>query len=161
MWPGPLPGPALGWAAAASGAGDAGLQFFGASALDAYRLGGLFPPQGSARRSRRSIARCSCGSSRMWCYGLSPPIKLLTFALCESNEVVLGTEHCRSLLPGSHARKGVSLETGILPALPPLEVRHGCALYALCWPRCPHKAAHRLSLGAGSYLPMGRRPDRA
>src|SRR5215831_14696797 len=25
----------------------------------------------------------------MWCYGLSPPIKLLTFALCESNEVVL------------------------------------------------------------------------
>src|SRR5437763_15978180 len=89
MGPGPLPGPALGWAAAASGAGDAGRQFFGASALDAYRLGGLFPPQGSARRSRRSIARCSCGSSRMWCYGLSPPIKLLTFALCESNEVVL------------------------------------------------------------------------
>ena len=25
----------------------------------------------------------------MWCYGLSPPIKLRTFALCEANEVVL------------------------------------------------------------------------
>src|SRR5215468_3831154 len=89
MWPGPLPGPTLGWAASASRAGDAGLQFFGASALDAYRPGGLFPPQGSARRSRRSIARYSCGFSKMWCYGLSQPIKLLTFALCESNEVVL------------------------------------------------------------------------
>src|SRR5215467_6290766 len=90
MRPGPLPRPAVGWAASASRAGHAGLQFFGASALDAYRPGRLFPPQGSARRSRRSIARCCCGSSRMWCYGLSPPIKLLTFALCESNEVVLG-----------------------------------------------------------------------
>src|SRR5205085_9213465 len=90
VWFGSLPGPALGWVASAPRAGDAGLQFFGASALDAYRPGGLFPPQGSARRSQRSIARCSCGSSKMWCYGLSPPIKLLTFALCESNEVVLG-----------------------------------------------------------------------
>src|SRR5215831_10684705 len=99
MWPGPLPGPALGWAASASRARDAGLQFFGASALDAYRLGGLFPPQGSAPRSRRSIARCSCGSSRMSCYGLSPPIKLLTSVPCGSNEVVLVVE----LLPEKRA----------------------------------------------------------
>src|SRR5499425_3431745 len=45
--------------------------------------------------------------------------------------IPLGTEHCRSLLSGSHARKGVSVETGILPALPSLEVYHGRALYAL------------------------------
>ena len=48
-----------------------------------------FPPQASARRSRRSIARCCYGSSRMWCSGLSPPSTLLSSALCESNEVVL------------------------------------------------------------------------
>jgi len=94
MGPGPRPGPALGWAASASGTGEAGLPFFGASALDAYRLGGLFPPQGSARRSRWSSARCSCGSSRMSGYGLSPPIKLLTSAPGGSNEVVLIT--CRN-----------------------------------------------------------------
>jgi len=43
--------------------------------------------------------------------------------------IPLGTENCRSLLSGSHARKGVSVETGILPALPSLEVYHGRALY--------------------------------
>jgi len=90
VWFGSLPGPALGWAASASRAGDAGLQFFGASALDAYRPGRLFPPQGSARRSRRSIARCCCGSSKTSCYGSSRPIKLRIFALYESTEVVLG-----------------------------------------------------------------------
>ena len=51
--------------------------------------------------------------------------------------IPLGTENCRLLLRGSHARKGVSVETGILPALSPLEVRHGCDLYALCRPGCP------------------------
>src|SRR5437763_14463090 len=47
VWFGSLPGPALGWAASASRAGDAGLQFFGASALDAYRPGRLFPLRGA------------------------------------------------------------------------------------------------------------------
>src|SRR5262249_8169373 len=74
--------------------------------------------------------------------------------------IPLGTENCRSLLSRSHARKGVSLEAGILPARPPLEVYHGRALYPWCRLGCPQKAAHRLSLGAGSYRPMCRRPDR-
>src|SRR5262249_111614 len=74
--------------------------------------------------------------------------------------IPLGTENCRSLLSRSHARKGVSLQAGILPAPPRVEVYHGRALYPLCRLGCPQKAAHRLSLGAGSYRPMCRRPDR-
>ena len=61
-----------------------------------------FSPSGSVRRSRRSIARCSCGSSKMWCYGLWRPIRLRTSAPGESNEVVLGVDaqRCR---PTGHA----------------------------------------------------------
>src|SRR5215813_1312428 len=89
MWLGPLPGPALGWPASASRLGHAGLQFFGASALAAHRPGGLFPPQASAPRSRRSIARCCCGCSKTSCSGSSRPTKLPTFVPGGSNEVVL------------------------------------------------------------------------
>ena len=40
-----------------------------------------FPPPRCGRRSRRSIARCSCGSSKMWYYGSLRPTKLRTSAL--------------------------------------------------------------------------------
>src|SRR5262249_37500582 len=66
------------------------LQFSGMPALDARRPGGLFPPLESAPPSQQSIARCSCGSSRMSCYGLSRPTKLPISAPGGSNEVVLG-----------------------------------------------------------------------
>ena len=49
--------------------------------LDARQYGGLFPPLGSAPRSRRSIARCCCGSSKMSCYGSSRPTRLPISAL--------------------------------------------------------------------------------
>src|SRR5262249_44948084 len=52
--------------------------------------GGLFPPQGSARRCRRSTARCSYGSSRMSCYGSSRATRLPSSVPDGSNEVVLG-----------------------------------------------------------------------
>ncbi len=48
-----------------------------------------FPPLESVRRSQRSIARCSCGFSRMSCYGLSRPTKLPISVPDGSNEVVL------------------------------------------------------------------------
>src|SRR5262249_43417124 len=101
MWLGPLPGPALGWPASASRLGHAGLQFFGASALAAHRPGGLFPPQASAPRSRRSIATCCCGFSKTSCSGSSRPTKLPTFVPGGSNEVVLEVSTPR-LLPQDH-----------------------------------------------------------
>src|SRR5437764_13029370 len=94
VWFGSLPGPALGWAASASRAGEAGLLFFGASALDAYRPGRLFPPQGSARRSRRSIARCCCGSFKPLCAGFSPLRKLRSFDFFEFTEILLVVFPC-------------------------------------------------------------------
>src|SRR5262245_19121862 len=57
--------------------------------METRHLGGLFPPRGSARPSRRSIARCWCGSSRMWCYGSWRLIRLPSSAPGGSNEVVL------------------------------------------------------------------------
>src|SRR5262249_19687799 len=101
VWLGSLSRSALGWAASTPRTGHAGLQFSGAPALDARQLGGLFPPLGSGRRSPASIPRGSVGSSRMWCYGLSPPIKLLTSAPGGSNEVVLGNclRHAINKLP--------------------------------------------------------------
>src|SRR4030095_9611238 len=66
------------------------LQFSGAPALDARRPGGLSPPLGSGRPSRRSIARCCCGSSKMSCYGSSRRTRLPISAPGGSNEVVLG-----------------------------------------------------------------------
>jgi hypothetical protein len=52
-------------------------------------LAGFPPPRGSARRCRRSTARCSYGSSRMSCYGSSPPTRLPSSVPDGSNEVVL------------------------------------------------------------------------
>ena len=48
-----------------------------------------FSPSGSVRRSQRSIARCSCGSSKMSCCGSSRPTRSPISAPGGSNEVVL------------------------------------------------------------------------
>ena len=79
-------------------------------------LSGRMGPQGLVLRS------CRIGATSSW---------------RNWTRIPLGTENCRSLLSGSHARKGVSVETGILPALPQMEVHHGRALYALCRLGCP------------------------
>src|SRR6516162_8627722 len=137
MWPGPLSRPALGWLASASGVGHARLELSGAPALDARRLGGLFPPLGSAGPSRRSTARSSCGSSKMSCCGSSRPTRSPIAAPGGSNEVVLGGCPRISVIDSLNPRLPCRVHTqmGGCPGYPHL-------WHALAAPQC-HDALHR------------------
>src|SRR5215468_12775337 len=92
-------------------------------------LSGRMGPQGLVLRSCRIGATSSC---RNW------------------TRIPLGTEHCRSLLPGSHARKGVSLETGILPALPHWRCTMD-VLYTHCAGLDVHKKPHSTRFSGKGY----------